>query len=93
MTTTRQFKSYLAIMGGLGLFGGVALAVQESDSAASAAPVEVGTWPESLDADPESTIDPSSMGETDTSTSRSVDPQWVAEAIADIEDNLQELRA
>ena len=39
MTTTRQFKSYLAIMGGLGLFGGVVLAVQESDSAASAAPI------------------------------------------------------
>lgn len=93
MTMTRQFTSSLAIVGVLGLFGGAALAVQDSDSAASAAPAESDTSHESLALDQGSTTDSGSTDEPHTGTSSSVDPQWVAEAIADIEDNLQELRA
>jgi len=87
MKIFRHFKSYLAIIGILGLFGGAALAMHNSDPAASASPAEYGALPESPDTDPGST------DATDESTSTSVDPQWVADAIRDLEDNLQEVRA
>ncbi|MGC0252306.1 hypothetical protein [Pseudactinotalea sp. Z1748] len=93
MNITRNFKSYMAIVGVLGLFGGAAVAVHNFDAAASVAPAESATSQEFSNSDSGSATDPGATDAPGSGPAGSVDPRWVSEAIADLEDNLEELRA